>query len=287
MSTLSELSRTYMEFVEDIRAGERALADDVSRMLAHIAQGRADGTIATASALERAVEAGAGSTFTLRLLWDTASGWPNLSLHVAAEAGLFDPAILRGCMLGQPDRGALLTDPVAELSRVWDEGLARQEAWLGAPEVQTRVGALSVLKQLSARLRATLKPKPAGFTQAEAKVSGSVPNFNFPAYVEWYDQDGRSGKRISWELLYHYEDRPNRPAGLQLVCFNGAYAADLLQDHPAIGTYLSHPILAAWPERLAAVIARQETAQAAASSILGDVSRIYEGYRRRLNGGTV
>lgn len=285
MKGLSELSRTYMTYIDDIRAGERALADDVGRVLAEVARGRTDGTALTTSALEQRREV-EGVVFTHRITWEPREGWPAASFEAKGDTSLFEPSFLGEAQLVQPDRDALLVDAVGELTRTWDENRSRVDTWFQDGRVRERVAALSILREVSRHIRAALKPKPSNISQNAGKVSGYVGNNNFPAYIEWYDQEPVNNKRISWEIVYHYEARSNRPAGLHLVCFMGNQVLAQLEGQPILGSYANHPILAAWPEHLAAVTAGEQSGTEAARAILAQAARIYAGYRARLNGAT-
>lgn len=283
MSNLSELSRTYMEFIEDIRSGERAFVDDVGRLLAPLTQLHSDVTLVERTKVERRwVES---ATFTLCLEWNSVEAWPKMKLEVLSETKLFDPVCLRYCDLPTFNRDALFADPAAELSRVWEEGCTNVINWIGSDEVRNRLGVLAILKEVAGQARSVLQPLPGAWVK-NGQISGLAPNSDFPIYVEWNDQDAKTNKKISWDILYHYDNRSDRPAGLQLICYEGASVPHLLQSYPAIATYVHHPVLAAWPERLEAVVAGRETAREAADAVLRDTAKIYGAYRERLDGQT-
>ena len=107
MKGLSELSCTYINYIEDIHAGERALADDVGRVLAEVARGRTDGTAVTATSLEQRRDL-EGVVFTHRMTWEPREGWPLARFEAKGDTGLFDRSFLREDQLVQPDRDALL-----------------------------------------------------------------------------------------------------------------------------------------------------------------------------------
>lgn len=281
MSTLSELSRTYLEFIEDIHAGERALGDDIGRLLAEVGAGR-DKTVISATSLEQRWEEMGGAVFTLRLSWDIRAGWPRLDIEAKADSNLFDTVFLRGCGLSQPIHSALLADAMAEVSRVWEAGVATVENWLKEEETRLRLVALGVLRDISKRARTTIKPMPQ-VIQVEGKVSGSTSE-HFPAFVQWYDVDKETRKTLYWVVAFHFKDIGTRPAGLHLVCQNGGAFPTLFEGIPQIRTYAGHPIFATWTDRLNAVVNGQENSATLADDIIQETAAIYAKFRVRLDG---
>lgn len=286
MSSLADLSKTYLEFIDDIRAGERALADDISRTLAACAEAVGEGTKATATTMERIwTPARAGGTVRLHLAWQAHDGWPVLRFESDGGAGLITTSLMKQVELPAPDRTALTHDPVSELTRCWNAANSSIGEWLGNTDVATRFVAVSVLTEVSRRLRDALRPAPASFNQAAGKVGGTEGNTHWPAYVQWNDRDAASGKSLGWVLVYHPNASGNRPAGLQLVYYNGAGVLPLvgITDAPI---YVNHPILSTWTDRLAAAVDETESVDTVAEDIVRDITKMYAAYRKRLDGQT-
>lgn len=285
MSTLSELSRTYLQYIDDIRAGERALAEDISRILDAVGQARKETATVVASALEWRRPLLEGSDLFLRLAWEAREGWPRLGLEARGEnQALLDPGFLKTCALPALDLDALKDNPEEELGRVWDESLDIIGDWLCGEEAVRRVAALRALREVSRAVQKKLHPKPETFTQREGRISGKASNTHFPAYVEWCDQRPGWGRRVYWEVVYQPEHRADRPAGLHLVCFNGAYVPTLLEGLPRQGTYANHPLLLSWTEALAAAGDAPEAAEALGRRIVEETAKVYAAFRARAEG---
>jgi hypothetical protein len=284
MNTLSDLSLTFLEFVDDIRAGERAFADDINRALSTCSEVVGDDTIATATTLTRTWTpfAGGGSV-RIQMTWEARDGWPHLRVESENGAGLVSSMLLKEVELPVLDRAMLKANTVGELVRLWSAAASSVEVWLGNAEVATRFAAIAVLMAGSRRLRDALKPVPASFNQAAGKVGGTETNAHWPAYLQWNDKDPSSGKAIGWVVVYQHTRSGNRPAGLHLVYYNGAGLLPLV-GVSAAPSYVGHPILATWTERVGAVVDQRESAESVGSGIVDDVLGMYAGYRKRLQG---
>ena len=229
MTKLSELARTYLEHLDAINAGWRALNADLPMILRAAgdqltAQGEPVAT--TGASIERTWPADtAGLSFTLRLHWD--AGEPLRPWLTLNESGghdevpeplrhLLDAALLGSWRAALPtiDTTALFEDPVATLLEAWSEGVRAVEAANRSADLARRLEAYALLTAVSNRLGGESEALGALNAQLARRPGDVLAGDGWPAYVQvdWVHDE----VQYAWDLVY----APKGPR-LWLVLYDG------------------------------------------------------------------
>jgi len=293
-SSMSPLTAAYMEFHEDIVAGEEAFRADVPVFL------RALGDRLSARRLEVEVDEytvemdlsvpATKEPLRLRLRWDDENVWPALSINDNTSYDIENRDDPKLCLfygddfhqdeLPSVDRVRLVDDPVTELCRLWDTGLAfpnsrayavRDAGILLVEEVSRLVlGELEKAKLPDTVMDNDFRP---GDADADAK--------NWPWFFQWFQtiSGGRKPITVEWAFTYFpsFQRAGSDPThALVLVVNNGASVAKLKRHARVVGDYLKEPIVGDWSEQLAEAGENPSRRKSIAKQIAKQVLEIYK-----------